>query len=90
VFAEKMKKSKELLCQRREEEKTLVSGSGSTDHKKYVYFDDLLFLQPNLENSTTSNLDGLVDVPYSNNSEESGGGGGGGLVGCETIVCDST
>jgi hypothetical protein len=73
VVAEKIEKSKELLCQRHEEETNFSLRFWLNRPQKYLYLGDLLFLQLNLENSTTSNLDDLYDImPHANNSEESG------------------
>jgi hypothetical protein len=95
VFAEEMEKLQELLYQRNKEEKNF-SFWFCLKRLQNVYFDDL-FLQPNLENNTSSNpiiwviwylilttLKGREKEKKDQKRKEKGG-----HVRCATIVRDS-
>jgi len=51
-------------------QKNARSGEGSRKRGKYLYFDQLLFLLPHIEDrETQSNLNPLTDEEESNNSQ---------------------
>ena len=59
-------------CFRRElhSQKNATFGEGSRKRRKYLYFDQLLFILPHIEDrETQSNLNTLTDEKESNNSQ---------------------
>ena len=51
-------------------QKNVTFGDGSRKRRKYLYFDQLLFILPNIEDrETQTNINTLIDEKESNNSQ---------------------
>jgi len=64
-----VEESKDVFQEGLNSQKNAASGEGSRKRRKYLYFDQLLFLLPHIEDrETQSNLNTLNDEEESNNS----------------------